>query len=367
MVDTAGVLGMAGSIRSGGRRAAIATTALALAISVGAVGAVASSAVTSVAAAAPTECHGVEATIVGTPGDDHLVGTSGKDVVVAGMGDDVVVGNGGHDVICGRAGDDVLRGGKGGDTLRGGDGNDRHLGGAGKDQLRGGENDDTLRGGAGDDALDGGPDTDDCEGGSGFNTVVHCEVTTNQAPTATDDTPTTNEDSALDVDVLGNDTDPDGDDLLVTAVNTTGTKGTVTIVGGGAQVRYNPNGQFESLGAGASGADTFGYTVADGQGGFDAATVTVTVTGLDDPPARWPTPPPWPRTPGPPPSTCGPTTPTSTAARRRSPRHPAGQRHRGDHQRRERPDLRVGRRLLQRRRARPTTSPTPSTAARPRR
>ena len=284
MVDTAGVLGMAGSIRSGGRRAAIATTALALAISVGAVGAVASSAATLVAAAAPTKCHGVEATIVGTAGDDKIIGTNKADVIVAGAGDDVVKGRGGDDVICDRDGDDVVRGGKGDDVLRGAAGADLVVGGAGTDLLRGGKGKDDLRGGTGDDKLNGGKAVDDCDGGPGVNTLVNCENVANTAPVAANDAAGTTEDTQKLLDVLANDTDPDGDSLLVTSVDATGMKGTVTITGGGSGVSYDPHGQFEALGAGIPGADSFSYTISDGKGGTDTASVAVTINGTDDPP-----------------------------------------------------------------------------------
>ncbi len=287
-----------------GRAAALLTgVSIALSLSLaGPVPAAASPVATVTAPRARPLCGDVKATIVGTPGDDHLVGTRGPDVIVAGRGDDVVAGRGGRDLICGRSGDDVIVGGIGADVLRGGRGSDRLVGGLGGDELRGGRgsdsllggvgadtlrgehNGDTLRGGPGDDFLDGGRATDDCEGGSGFNRLTRCEVTRNLPPSATDDTTSTDEDSAVGVNVLGNDIDPDGDDLLVTAVNTAGTKGAVTVIGGGTRVRYDPRDRFESLAAGASGSDTFRYRVADGQGGADTATVRVTIAGRDDAP-----------------------------------------------------------------------------------
>ncbi|WP_281283808.1 ThuA domain-containing protein [Nocardioides dongxiaopingii] len=92
--------------------------------------------------------------------------------------------------------------------------------------------------------------------------------TENRAPVADDDTATTEQGTALDVPVLVGDTDPDGDDLTVTAV-TDPANGTTAINADGT-VRYTP-------GAGFTGTDTFGYTVSDGVL-TDTATVTVTVT-----------------------------------------------------------------------------------------
>jgi hypothetical protein len=86
------------------------------------------------------------------------------------------------------------------------------------------------------------------------------------------------------IDVLANDTDPDGDTLTVTAVSD-GEHGTVTNNGDGT-VTYTAESD-------APCSDQFSYTVSDGQGGQDVGIVTV-VMGLpffDDfesgSPARW--------------------------------------------------------------------------------
>ena len=101
------------------------------------------------------------------------------------------------------------------------------------------------------------------------------------APVAADDTISTGEDSSLTVPVLGNDTDVDGDTLAVSAVDTTGVLGTVTNTG--TAVTYDPNGMFESLRPGQTATETFTYTVSDGAL-TDTATVTVTITGVNDAP-----------------------------------------------------------------------------------
>jgi len=103
----------------------------------------------------------------------------------------------------------------------------------------------------------------------------------NDAPVATDDADTTDEDTAIVIDVLANDTDIDnGDVLTVQGINDAGTLGCVT--NNGNNVTYDPCGQFEGLKAAA--IDTFQYTVQDANGATDVATVTVTVNGLNDPP-----------------------------------------------------------------------------------
>ena len=103
------------------------------------------------------------------------------------------------------------------------------------------------------------------------------------APVALNDAITVAEgDGATVIDVLGNDSDANGDDLTVSSVDDDQTIGQVTLVDG--VVRYDPNGQFESLAAGQTATDSFSYTVSDGNGGFDTATVTVTITGENDSP-----------------------------------------------------------------------------------
>jgi uncharacterized repeat protein (TIGR01451 family) len=90
----------------------------------------------------------------------------------------------------------------------------------------------------------------------------------NDPPVAVDDSATTDADTPVTIDVLHNDSDPDGDTLTVASV-TQGTHGSVT--NNGDDVTYTPD-------PGFSGADSFTYTVSDGNGGTDTATVTVTIT-----------------------------------------------------------------------------------------
>ena len=110
----------------------------------------------------------------------------------------------------------------------------------------------------------------------------------NNAPIGNDDNGIgfiTDEDTSLTTaNVLANDTDVDaGDVLSVTNLDTTSTVGLVTDNGDGT-FSYDPNGQFESLAAGETATDSFSYTVDDGNGGTDTATVTVTINGVNDAP-----------------------------------------------------------------------------------
>ena len=95
------------------------------------------------------------------------------------------------------------------------------------------------------------------------------------APNAVNDTATTNEDTAADIAVLGNDTDPNGDALTVTAV-TDPPHGTASVNPDGT-VHYVPDANY-------SGPDSFGYTIADTTAQTDTASVAVTVTAVNDPP-----------------------------------------------------------------------------------
>jgi hypothetical protein len=91
----------------------------------------------------------------------------------------------------------------------------------------------------------------------------------NDAPNAQPDAATTLKNTAVNIAVLANDVDVDGDVLSLTAV-TQGANGTVTITGGGTGVNYRPRASF-------TGTDTFTYTVRDGNGGTATTTVTVAV------------------------------------------------------------------------------------------
>ena len=123
----------------------------------------------------------------------------------------------------------------------------------------------------------------DGQGGSATATATITVHGMNDGPDAVADTATTDEAGSVAIDVLANDSDVDVNDTLsVASLDTTGTVGSVAIVNG--QVVYDPNGQFESLGAGESTTDSFSYTVSDGNGGTATATVTVTINGVNDGP-----------------------------------------------------------------------------------
>ena len=92
---------------------------------------------------------------------------------------------------------------------------------------------------------------------------------------ALDDTLNTDEDTAATLNLVDNDSDIEGDPLTITDV-TQGMSGSVTNNGDGT-VTYSPN-------LNLNGLDSFTYTVADGNGGVDVATVSVTIEPVNDDP-----------------------------------------------------------------------------------
>jgi VCBS repeat-containing protein len=99
----------------------------------------------------------------------------------------------------------------------------------------------------------------------------------NDSPTANDDSATAQEDVPIvTIDVLKNDTDPDNDKLLVVKASQ-GHNGSVTI-NTNSTITYAPKRNF-------SGNDTFTYTLSDGKGGTDTATVNVTINAVNDAPS----------------------------------------------------------------------------------
>jgi Bacterial Ig domain/Ca-dependent carbohydrate-binding module xylan-binding/Right handed beta helix region len=97
---------------------------------------------------------------------------------------------------------------------------------------------------------------------------------TGGAPDAANDVATTKEDTPVTVSVLANDSDPNGDALIVT--DASATHGTVKVNTNGT-ITYTPSANF-------NGQDTVTYSISDGKGGTDSATVAVTVTPVNDAP-----------------------------------------------------------------------------------
>jgi len=284
--------------------------------------------------------------LYGGAGDDLLQAAGGNDKLFGGADVDVLKGGGGNDFLDGGSGADDLRSGKGDDTLvydatdisingQAGDADTLSLAGASGATLdittlagvtlknievidldNGGNTlildkasvnalSDTVdvltvNGGASDliiatdDEWTQLPDDGSYHVYSNGTTLLRILAGTetalintpvNDDPFARDDTGATDEDSSFTtVNVLANDADADGDTVSISAVDATSVGGGLITDNGDGTFLYDPNGQFESLGAGETATDTFTYTISDGQGGTDTGQVTVTITGVNDAP-----------------------------------------------------------------------------------
>lgn len=105
-----------------------------------------------------------------------------------------------------------------------------------------------------------------CGGGGGATN--NPPPPSNNPPIAANDIATTRMNVSVDISVLSNDVDPDGNTLTITDV-TQGSNG-LTAINANGTVRYIPNTDY-------SGQDRFTYTVSDSQGGTTNAEVTVNI------------------------------------------------------------------------------------------
>src|SRR5204863_14379 len=128
-----------------------------------------------------------------------------------------------------------------------------------------------------------GPDSftykaNDGQADSGVATVSITITGVNDAPVAVNDSYTTTEDTTLTIaasGVLANDSDIDGDTLSAVLVSPP-THGNLTL---------NTNGSFSYVPAtNYNGPDSFTYKANDGQADSGIATVSITITGVNDAP-----------------------------------------------------------------------------------
>jgi Ca2+-binding RTX toxin-like protein len=271
---------------------------------------------------------------------ENVIGSNLDDVISGNSLGNMLTGLGGADLISGRDGNDILDGGAGNDFLDGGSGDDSVSGGADSDTVSHivAENVGTF------DFYDGGAGNDTLAfefTGNNFSDAARIELIDyqnhldaglaatpfvfatlgvsatnfemlevfvdgapfgdpNSGPVAQPDAVSTNEDTILAGNVFANngsgaDSDPDGDPLTVTAVD--GLPGAVNsprLLSSGAMLTlnadgsfaYDPNGAFEHLlnQDELAAFDSFTYTVSDGFGGTDTATVTIDIFGVNDAP-----------------------------------------------------------------------------------
>ncbi|TMO78054.1 ExeM/NucH family extracellular endonuclease [Pseudoalteromonas aurantia] len=97
----------------------------------------------------------------------------------------------------------------------------------------------------------------------------------NQAPIANDDTAETVQGESVNINVLANDQDPEGNTLFITSATLSNEVGSVSW--SGANILFTPNADFV-------GEASINYAINDGANGTAIATVTVTVTAKDQAP-----------------------------------------------------------------------------------
>ncbi len=142
---------------------------------------------------------------------------------------------------------------------------------------------------------------DDGEGGTVDQTFTW--AVTNPGPTATNNSAAVTENTALtgsgnvitDNDGSGADSDPDGDALIVSAVEGSGASVGVIVAGSYGDIQIDSNGDYaytldntnpgvSALSAGDTLTESYTYTVSDGEGGLSTATLTITINGQNDAP-----------------------------------------------------------------------------------
>ncbi len=114
---------------------------------------------------------------------------------------------------------------------------------------------------------------------SNIATVSITITSINDAPVATNDAVTTNEDNAVTLLVSANDSDVDGSlDLASIAITMAPANGTLSVNSTTGEVTYTPNANY-------FGTDSFTYTIKDNDGSVsNAATVSISVTSVNDAP-----------------------------------------------------------------------------------
>jgi len=105
-------------------------------------------------------------------------------------------------------------------------------------------------------------------------TAVWNSHTSEVAPVANNDTATTQYQTAINISALANDTDGNGDPLIITGVGAA-SHGSTSYTA--SYATYTPN-------AGYSGSDAFSYSISDKRGGTASATIGVTVQAQASPP-----------------------------------------------------------------------------------
>lgn len=114
------------------------------------------------------------------------------------------------------------------------------------------------------------------DGSLSDSAIVTVNITSaaNNAPDAQNDAVSVNEGASITFDPRENDSDADDDPLTVTGVSIP-SHGTASFTA--TSITYTPNSNY-------FGSDVFTYSISDGNGGVDTATVNITVNAVNDPP-----------------------------------------------------------------------------------
>jgi VCBS repeat-containing protein len=217
-------------------------------------------------------------TLNGTAQNDSIFADNGNDIINAGAGDDYIDGGNGSDTISGGAGNDVIDGGNGQDTVvLSGKSSDYRV----MEGLRGAIIVRDLRVG-GTDGEDRLFSVERIQFSDGTFKLVDL-IQSNVAPVAQNDALTLSETAGkteVTSILLANDSDADGDSLVVSSVQAVSAQGAAVSIGPDGKVSYDAGSIFADLDDGETATDSFTYTITDGKGHVSTATATVTITGV---------------------------------------------------------------------------------------
>ena len=119
---------------------------------------------------------------------------------------------------------------------------------------------------------------DDNHGGRDTAMVkVNIESAPNSSPLAADDSAAVSQNSTIEIFVLSNDSDPDGDVITIQSLDLSGTLGTAQISSGDTTVTYTAPADY-------SGQDVFSYTITDGHNATSSALVHIEIPAANQPP-----------------------------------------------------------------------------------
>ena len=116
----------------------------------------------------------------------------------------------------------------------------------------------------------------DGNGGSASSVVAVTITAVNDNPVANPDSATVAEDTLINLNVLTNDTDVDGNTITIDNNSISANNGTVSIESD-STINYTPNINFNGL-------DSLTYSISDGEGGAASSSVALTVTAVNDAP-----------------------------------------------------------------------------------